>query len=268
MAEPLDVDEMRQTLARVSAYRNVCEKIRASAGHTALDAFWFLGIAGFYYFQFRGFHPILIGWLALGFAELLVAGWKYFRPTPEAFLADGALQVLFVLSMAFRVWLWVQLGMPPARYTVFALLALWVAYGAFNTFNTYFVLRKVFPTRPSAEHIAYVEDLIDEVAHGDPQTDPTSIDVQTKRRRFKAKLLGDVAIVYNFRSRDVFLVTRDEVEIVRQIRGDEPETVLTIQGQAFPPFAIDPDSWKNYATWKTAGGMPPPPPTILPTSHE
>lgn len=267
MAEPLDVDEMRQTLARVSVYRKVCDTVRGGAGHTIFNGVFFLGIAALYYNLFNGFHPLLLGPLIIGCCEVLVGIWKRLRPSPECVLLDAILQAGFVASIVIREVLWLQQfpGRKPSTFTI--VFGLWWAYDAVNTFRYYLALRKAFVERPTAEHLDYVDDLTAEIAHGDAHTDPTVIDLPTKPH-LKAKLLGDVAFFYDFRERELFLCGRDEVALARHVRDGEPEATLTILQHRYPPFALDATSWNNYAAWKAAGGEPPPPPTALPARDE
>ncbi|QEL18960.1 hypothetical protein [Limnoglobus roseus] len=257
MAEPLDVDEMRQTLARVSVYRQVCERVRNSSGHTIFTGLMFLGIAYLQYTARGGFDPFVIGPLVIGGGELLVGLWKRLRPSPECVLLDGLLQAAFVGSVVIREFLRMQGKGNFNPDPISVVIVLWFSYDAFNTFSYYFALRKLFVERPSAEHLAYVDDLTDEIATGDPHTDPAVIEIPTKPR-LKAKLLGDVAFFYDYRSKELFLCARDEMLITRQVRGsDDQQGVLTILHQQFPPFPLDSASWNNYANWKTAGGQPP-----------
>lgn len=250
MAEPLDIDDMRQTLARVSIYRQVCEQVRAGAGHTFFNGALFLGLAFVNYRMIGGFHPILLGPIIIGSAEVLVAIWKRLRPSPECVLLDALLQVAFVLSIVGREgWFFLQFNQPPSAISVF--IGLWVAYDAYNTFGYYLSLRRVFVERPSAEHLAYVDDLTYEVANGDPHTDPAVVDIPTKPH-LKAKLLGDVAFFFDFRSRELFVCTRDEMALTRY--GGGSEGVLTILQQQFPPCPLDSATWNNYAAWRSAGG--------------
>lgn len=259
----VDIDEMRRTLTKVSVYRKVCDSVRASSGRTLFNGVFFLGLAFLYYNMIGKFHPLLIGPLVIGSLEILVGLWKRIKPSPECVLFDAILQAAFVGWIVIRELMTRQAN-PNAQPTVMTIIiGLWIAYDAFNTLMHYFQLRKIFVERPSAEHLAYVDDLKAEVAEGNPEKDPTIIEVPT-RPFLKAKLLGDVAFVLGDRADDLFLCARDEMEIARITRGGEPRVELTILREAYPPCAMDSASWNNYARWKTEGGEPPPPVTVLP----
>jgi hypothetical protein len=264
MAEPLDIDEMRRTLARVSIYRRVCDQVRASAGHTLFNGVFFLGIAYLNYNLIGKFHPMLLGPILIGTGEILVGLWKRVRPSPECVLLDALLQTAFVLSIVIREYLFIQQGFKRQPSTLSVVIGLWVAYDAYNTFQYYFQLRRLFVERPTGDHIAYVDDLRADVAEGVPESDPSAVDLPTKPR-LKGKLLGDVAFFLDLESGELFLCARDEMEIAREVRGGgDPNGVLTILREEYPPFPLDPATWANYAKWKTAGGDPPPPVTVLP----
>ena len=82
MANGIGVEEMRMTLARVAAYRKVCDHVRSGASSTMFTGALFLGFAYLNYSMIGRFHPILYGQILLGVGELLVGIWKKFRPSP------------------------------------------------------------------------------------------------------------------------------------------------------------------------------------------
>lgn len=262
MAESLNIDEMRATLARVSIYRKVCDGVRASSGHTLFNGCFFLGIAYLNYNLLGKFHPVLLGPIIIGCAEILVGIWKRIKPSPECVLLDAILQACFVISIAIREYIWMQQAGGRQPSTLSIVIGLWVAYDAFNTFSYYLQLRRLFVERPTSEHIAYVDDLTSEIEFAVPENDPTAIDIPTKPR-LKAKLMGDVAFVLEVEGRELFLCARPEMDIARESRGGKTYGVLTILREEYPPFPIDAASWTNYANWKTAGGETPAPVTIL-----
>ncbi len=256
MAEPLDVDEMRQTLARVSTYRRVTDAVHASSGRTILGGLFYLGLGYVLYNTQGGFTPIIVGFLALGVGELVVGLWKRIAPSPECILMDAILEFGFVVYLAFRVTNGFAI-IPKRADPFFVIIGLWALFNGYQHLQSYFRLRKVLVERPTSEHLAYVDDLSDEIAAGDPHTDPAVIELPTKPR-LKGKLLGDVAFFYDYRSKELFLCARDEMRIDRRSSSDEPQGVLTILQQQFPPFPLDSATWNNYVAWKTAGGDPPP----------
>lgn len=262
MAESLDIEEMRATLARVSIYRKVCEGVRASSGHTLFNGIFFLGIAYLQYnFLGNKFHPMLLGPLIIGSCEILVGLWKRIKPSPECVLLDAILQAGFVASIAIREYLFIQQGLAVRPSTFSIVIGLWVAYDAFNTFNYYLQLRRLFVERPTAEHIAQVDDLAADVADGVPASDPTALDLPT-RPHLKAKLMGDIAFFLEMQSNELFLCSRREMEITRESRTGQLTGLLTILREEYPSFPLDSATWTNYANWKTAGGEEPGPITI------
>ena len=41
-----------------------------------------------------------------------------------------------------------------------------------------------------------------------------------------------------------------------------------VDGEEFPKFPLTAENWANYARWKTEGGTPPPPVTVLPAGGD
>jgi hypothetical protein len=256
MADSPDIDEMRATLARVSIYRRVCESVRAGSGHTLFNGCFFLGIAYLHYNLLGNkFHPILLGPIIIGTLEIVVGLWKRLKPSPECVLMDALLQAGFVLSIAIREYVLVQQGQIARPHTFSIVIGLWVGWDAFNTFNAYMHLRRVFTERPTAEHIAYVDDLTREIETARPESDPTALDVPTKPH-LQIKMMGDIALVLESESRELFLCARGELDLAQEAGDDRVR--LTILREEYPPCPIDDDSWRNYANWKTAGGEPTP----------
>jgi hypothetical protein len=262
MAEKLDVEEMRDTFHRVSAYREVCNAVRASAGHTLFNGVFFLGLTGLFYYL-AGPQPIFLVYGAIGVGEILVGLWKKVKPSAEGVLADGLLQFGFAASIGVREFLRFQDGRAPS--TISVIIALWCLFDAVRTFQHYAALRRAFTERPTSEHIAYVEDLVREIRQSDPETDPTALDLPTYPH-LKAKLLGDLAIFVDARGGAAFAVARRAVEIEREESGSGrlPVALLRIEGEDYPEFGLTPANWRNYAQWKTEGGDPPPPVKVRP----
>ncbi len=262
MADSPNIDEMRATLARVSIYRRVCEGVRASSGHTLFNGCFFLGIAYLNYNMMGNkFHPVLLGPIIIGTCEILVGIWKRLKPSPECVLLDAILQAGFVLSIAIREYIWMQQfgGRQPSTLSI--VIGLWVAYDAYNTFTYYLQLRRLFVERPTAEHIAYVDDLSSEIEFSVPDNDPTALDIPSKPR-LKAKLMGDIAFLLELEARELFLCSRRELDISRESRGGQLFGTLTILQEEYAPFPLDAATWNNYANWKAAGGETPSPVTV------
>ena len=94
MANGIGVEEMRMTLARVAAYRKVCEQVRAGASSTMFTGAMFLGFAYLNYSLIGRFHPILYGQILLGVGELLA---RYY---PSGAVARGDASGLFTATRA------------------------------------------------------------------------------------------------------------------------------------------------------------------------
>jgi hypothetical protein len=262
MAEKIDVEEMRATFQRVATYREVCNAVRAGASHTLFNGLLFLGLTALIY-NLAGADTFLYLYAAIGVGELLVGLWKKYRPSPEGVLADSLLQFSFAALIAGRQVLLVQAGGKPQ--TISLLFAAWILFDAVRTFQQYVALRRMFTERPTAEHIAFVDDLVHEIRLAVPDEDPQALDLQT-RPALKAKLLGDLAILVETYGGGVTAVSRKDFEIVREEAGpDRPPTgLLRIEGQGQARFELSAANWSNYARWKAEGGEPPPPVKVRP----
>src|SRR5438552_2392960 len=119
----MDIGEMRAVLARVAAYRGVCEAVRRGANHTLFNGFLFLGLTYFWYTQF-GLHPVIITYTVIGVGEVLVGLWKKWRPSPEGVLVDSLLQFAFVGTLAFRQFLLFQKVGQVADFSI--IIGVWV----------------------------------------------------------------------------------------------------------------------------------------------
>src|SRR5262245_39181681 len=97
----MDITEMRAVLARVAAYRGVCEAVRHGANHTLFNGILFLGLTAVFYNIF-GPHPVVFFNAAIGVGEIFVGLWKKLRPSPEGVLVDALLQFAFAASIGVR----------------------------------------------------------------------------------------------------------------------------------------------------------------------
>jgi ABC-type thiamin/hydroxymethylpyrimidine transport system permease subunit len=250
MANGIGVEEMRMTLARVAAYRKVCDHVRSGASSTMFTGALFLGFAYLNYSMMGKFHPILYGQIILGVGELLVGIWKKFRPSPECVLLDGILISVYVASIVIRQYMLHQAGF--AFQPVSIMFGVWFGFNALNTFRAYGQLRNLFVERPTAEHLAYVDGLVEEIRASSPETESSALDLPTYPQ-LKVKLLGEIAFVVDTKSGELSLFGRDDFDIERiesSVRDKPPIGSLTIDGQELPEFTLSDANWANYTKWK------------------
>lgn len=243
----MDIDEMRRVLARVAAYRGVCEAVRHSANHTLFNGVLFLGITYFIYDQL-GFHPILYFNAAIGIGEILVGLWKKIRPSPEGVLVDSLIQFAFVGSIVVRFLLW-------GRISTFSIVfGVWILADAVRTLQAYFSLRRTFVERPTREQLAQVRSLARETIDADPATDQSALDLPI-RPPLMARILGDVALFADVRTNNLFLVEKRDVRIVRTGNDKSPDAaVLIVEGEEWGEFDVDSATWANYVRWQPEAG--------------
>jgi hypothetical protein len=249
--------ELRARLQQMAGYRQICQLVRARAGHTLVNALIWLGLT-YYLFTAIGPHPMLLGYLALGVAELLVGLWKKFAPSVEAVLADGLILLGFAgFILARQVLAWQGVINWPVN-PISILFGVWWLSDAFNSIKTYGALRRAFPDRPTRDQIAWFNDLVREIRAADPETDDAAVDLPTLPH-WKAKLLGSTAFFVTAHDDSVLVAGPGEFVIHRE--GEDRGTglrraVLQVHGQAFPAFEIDDASWANYAKWRAANAGP------------
>jgi hypothetical protein len=243
----MDITEMRAVLARVAAYRGVCEAVRHRANHTLFNGILFLGITCFFYSQF-GLHPFLVIYAAIGVGEVLVGLWKKARPSPEGVLADALLQFAFVASIGVRQVLVKMAGGDPNSVSLF--IGVWVLIDGVRTFQAYLALNRAFAERPTREQLAQVRALAREVTDADPSVDQSALDFPA-RPPLKARLLGDVVLFADVRTGNLFLVERPSLRLVRTGGDRHPDhAVLIVDGEEWGEFPVDSATWANYVRWQ------------------
>ncbi len=247
MADSLDIDEMRATLARVSIYRKVQESVRNTSGNTIFGGIIYLGFGYYLHNALGGLNPLVIAIFVLGAGEILVGLIKRVAPMPECILFDAIIEFAFVAYLVYRNTNGFAV-IPQKPSPFFVIVSLWATYNGFQHLRYYLHLRSIFTERPTREHIAYVDDLAREIELAQPASDPTALDVPTKPA-LQIKMMGDVALILESSSRELFLCSRRELDLERD--GDRVR--LTILREEYPPCPIDEDSWRNYETWKSAG---------------
>lgn len=245
-----DDDVLRLRLQRMAAYRQVRAAVRAGATHTLVNAALMLGLAYFFYSQF-GFHPILVIQAGFGLAELAVGLWKKARPSAECVLMDGLVAAGFALSSLGRQALAWQGVIPGGVHPIGLFIGVWLLLDAIRAFRTYGELRRAFPERPTADQLAWFDDLVYEVRAADPAADPSALDLPTDPP-WKGKLLGDTAFLAAARGEEVLVAGPESIDldVGPEGRGGRRRAALRVYGHEFPEFVIDPASAANYERWR------------------
>jgi hypothetical protein len=244
----MDVNEMRAVLARVAAYRGVCEAVRCGANHTLFNGLLFLGLAYIWHRQLAQFDATLIIYIAIGLGEVLVGLWKKMWPSPEGVLVDSLLQFAWVASVAVRQFLVFQKNgqVDP----VFAIFGVWVLIDGIRTMQAYMALRRAFVERPTREQLAQVRELARDVVDADPSVDQSALNLPV-RPPLKARLLGDVALFADVRTGNLFLIDRPSLRLVRTGGDRHPDhAVLVVGGEEWGQFPVDSATWANYVRWQ------------------
>src|SRR5262245_29072658 len=194
----------------VAACRPLCRGVgragRDDIAFAALMAFlaymvWKAGLNPF----LLVFYGVLIG------SELAVGLLKWAFPSAEGHLLDGLVLLLFAgVNIGFQA-LAFRGGRPPNP--VIVLIGLLILGQAINRFRFYGQLRRLFAERPSAEHMAWFDDLVGEINASDPQSDELALDLPPI---WKAKLLGSTAFFVSTRGSDVLVVGPEEFELLRE----------------------------------------------------
>ena len=239
---------MRMRLQHVAAYRELCRAVQMGGRQNVIFALVMLGIA--YYFHTLGaFWLITLLYAALAAGELLVGLFKWFVPSAEGVLLDALVMLVFAgWNIGWQAVAAVGGGQPNA---VIVFLGLYMLFGAVGRFKNYRDLRRLFADRPSADHIAWFDDLVREIQASDPHTDPLALDLPT-RPRWRAKLLGGTAFFVADNGNRVWIAGADEFSLRREKsdRGHgRRKALLNIHGEGYPEFDLEDVNWANYTTW-------------------
>jgi hypothetical protein len=176
--------------------------------------------------------------------------FKWLLPSAEGFLLDGFVFLLFAAYILENL-LQARAGQ---QQTVNVFIALFILYGAYGRFKAYAQIRKLFSLRPSAEHIAWFDEIIHEIRTADPQIDELVLDLPT-RPHWKAKLLGTTVFFIAIKGTAVWISSPDDFEILREKidRGTgSRKAFMRIFDHSYPEFEIGDDTWKNYQKWRAA----------------
>lgn len=257
--EPIDPDEVRHTLRRVAAYREVCERVRKGStgalifGSIMLAIWWFLLPDNTKYDWFG------IIYLTLACLEFGSGVLNRLFPSAEGVLLAAVVLTCFGLWNIARVVLIWQKVMPGVISPIFAILGvMWTVQGVRQALG-YLQLRREFADRPNSAQIRWFNDLLREIKYSDPKVDPQAVFFDTQPP-LTGKLLGDTAFLID-KGDTTIIVSRREVQLEREESGnDRPARgYLTISGVPFRPFPLGEKTWDNYSAWKREGGEIVPP---------
>ncbi len=245
-----DEANMRLRLQNVAAYRELRRSVQLGGRENVLFALLMFGIA---YFNHSANAPWLItllyGLLACG--ELLVGLIKWVAPSAEGVLLDALVLLVFAgWNLGWQGLAALGGGRPQP---VILFLGLYMLFGAFGRFKAYATLRRLFAERPSAEHIAWFDDLVRDILTSDPHTDQLALDLPTSPH-WRAKLLGSTVFFVANSGSAVWVAGPDDFSLQRA--KHDPGTgsrkaLLRVHGEAYPEFILDDASWSNYTRWMT-----------------
>jgi hypothetical protein len=250
---------MRLQLQKVVAYRELCRSIR----HSGRENIFFAGMM-FLYLCFvlpQNLAANVFGiqvdrWTVLSIlvaCELLVGLIKWVRPSAECLLLDAFVVLLFtaynliIISADLRA---AGRKLNPG----FLLLAAYFLYLVYSRFKLYQRISRLFADRPTAEHIAWFDELVNEIRYADPHADDQALDLPTGPQ-WKVKLLGSTAFFIALRSTTVWILGPEDFDIALdhpEYVTDTHKAILNIHGRPYPVFKISTATWENYRKWRDA----------------
>ncbi len=241
---------MRYRLQQVLAYRELRRQVRSSGRSNVFFALFFFGFA---YMSFRPNAPgvlaiVYIIYGSLAMAELAVGLLKWFFPSAEGVLLDALLMGLFAMLNLGSAALAAALGANASP--VGLILGVLLLTGAVRRFKNYLDLRKAFSERPSADQIAWFDDLVYEIRHADPTTDDQAMDLPT-RPHWKVKLLGALAFFAAKNGNEVLVAGPYDFGLMPDEREHDghQRVRLMLYNNTSRPFDIDEASFANYRKW-------------------
>jgi hypothetical protein len=246
--------EMRARLQQVAAYRELCRGVRWSGRENIVFALIMLFLA--YVVWQNGAPPLVLTlYVILAVGELLVGLFKWVMPSAEGVLLDGIVLLVFALYNFGIEYLRFQVGRQFSPVIVF--LGLFLLIGAFGRFKAYGQLRLLFADRPSAEHMAWFDDLTREIQASDPQSDELTLDLPTSPH-WKVKLLGTTAFFVSRKGNMVLVAGPHDFELLRE-KADHGtgrrKGLLRIHDMPYPEFEITDATWANYQKWRAANPL-------------
>jgi hypothetical protein len=238
-------------LQQIATYRCVCKRLRHRGknsmflGGVCLWATWmtFQGLPADYIF------------LGIWVAEILLGFWIYTRPSAEGVIIEGLLSLLFGAGVVGRqVLILANNGDPSWFWGGLGVLIIW---GGIRHIRSYPAVKVVFEEKPTPDQIEWLEDLVKEIRRADASTDPDAVTFATIPQ-WKAKLLGDTAILVDRSDQNILVTSRFAVEWVttgRSLLGKSVQGKLHVGGSVWNG-AMDPHSLANFRVWKGVDPAP------------
>jgi hypothetical protein len=251
---------MRSRLQQVAAYRHLRRAVRRTGRENVVFALVMLGLAHFVFGLGAGgpVNQLVLVYVGLAVGELAVGLFKTVFPSAEGVLLDAVILLLFAgFNLGIQAH-WLQNNKPLSPVAIF--LGLFMLSASFGQFRRYQQLRKLFAERPTADQVAWFDDLVREIRTADPELDDQAIDLPT-RPHWKAKLLGTTAFLATVHGETVGVAGPGEFEIVREAKDagtGRRKAYLRVYDQEYPPFDITDTSWANYEKWLKANAALPP----------
>lgn len=243
---------MQMQLRRVIAYRDLCRQVQRSGRGNVGFALLMLFLAYIVMPPAGVVDFIFLIYIALALGEFGVGLFKFVHPSAEGILLDALVLLTFAAFNFIITGIRMANGMGPNPVgLIFGVLMLTQSIARFKSYNQ---LRVLFAERPSADQLAWVDDLAREIQHADPQTDELAIDLPTTPH-WQAKLLGTTAffVAEGGRSLQVAGPFEFTLEREKKDRGTGVRRArLSIHGSDYPDFQIDDASWENYRKWIAA----------------
>ncbi len=261
-----DAFEMRFRLQQVAAYRELCRGVRRS-GRDNIFFSLFMMVLAYIAWQNQPNNLIIMLFGILIVGELLVGVFKWVAPSAEGLLLDAIVLLVFAGVNLGLQYVRFQAGGPMNPVMIF--LGAFMLLNAIGRFQAYKQLRKLFAERPTAEHIAWFNELIREIQSSDPQQDDLALDLPTKPH-WKAKLLGTMVFFFTVKGQNVWIAGPEDFELLREKtdRGTGLRRgLLKIHGQPYPEFEMTDATWDNYQQWQISQSPIPSSPKT-PGGHE
>ena len=249
-----DDTEMRMRLIGVAAYRELCRGVcRSGRDNIAFAAL--MSFLAYISWQNAPNIIIVVYCILIG-SELAVGLFKWFFPSAEGHLFDGCVLLLFAVGNRGFQCLAFKAGNGASPVVI--LFGLLILSQAISRFKFYGQLRRMFADRPSAEQLAWFDDLVREIKAADPQTDDLALDLPTQPH-WKAKLLGTTAFFVTAKGSMVLVAGPDDLELLRE-KADHGtgrrKALLRLHEVPSPEFEISDASWANYQKWRAANPLP------------
>jgi hypothetical protein len=237
-----------QRMQRIADYRTTCKFLVKSGKQGIIfgSLFLFVGIMSF---DNRITDYLYLG---LGSIELFVGLHNRFRPSAFGIILDGIMLILLGAWNLASMGIIINQGVPPSLFS--AIFGVVVILVAITRFRRYPRIRAAFEDPPTAEQIAWLDEVIKEIQ------DSTAASEDTVEFRagllWKGKRYGDTVIFVDIMDSENLIVDRRDIgwqDKGKALFSSRRNVSLNIGERSFAIAEFAPEVLDRLELWRTEG---------------